>query len=161
MTRASLVLVGMALVATGCPSAYERTYEQRTAQLGREQERIDAQEAAAYEQARKYAAVVYFQTGSDVVGDDGRRELGWFVRQMAPYPKAIILIQGYADATGSEATNAGLSERRAASVADVLEGQGIARERLMTHGFGEAHPAAANASAAGRRDNRRVEVTVR
>jgi outer membrane protein OmpA-like peptidoglycan-associated protein len=159
--RAALVLGGTLGLVQGCPSAYHKTYERETARLETEQRAADAQAAARHAEASKYAAVVYFDVGSAVVGTDGERELRWFVGKMQPYPEAVILVQGFADVTGSEATNRTLSEDRARAVASYLSGQGIAASRLVTEGHGTASAAAANATAKGRERNRRVEVTVR
>jgi len=157
----TLGLVASAALLQGCPSAYQRTYEQQTQRLEAQQRAIDAQEATARAQAQQYAAVVYFEVGSAVVDVDGQRELRWFVQQMQPYPQATLDVQGFADSTGSEATNASLSQQRAASVASYLASQGIAPSRLVTTGFGTDSPAASNTTNQGRRNNRRVEVTVR
>jgi len=92
---------------------------------------------------------------------DGQREITWFVQQMQPYPQAMFDVQGFADSTGSEAKNAGLSQQRAEAVADYLASQGIDASRMVTKGFGTASPAASNVTSQGRRNNRRVEVTVR
>jgi len=151
----------LCLLLFGCTSAYQRTYDQQMQRLETEQQATQAQEAAAHAEAQKYAAVVYFAVGSAVVDADGQRELRWLVQQLQPYHQAILDVQGFADSTGSEATNAGLSEQRAANVANYLTSQGIAPSRLVTKGFGTASPAASNATTQGRRNNRRVEVTVR
>jgi outer membrane protein OmpA-like peptidoglycan-associated protein len=154
--------LGLALLlGQGCSTAYNRAYEKETQRLETEQRAADAQAAAEHAQASRYAAVVYFDVGSAVVGTDGERELRWFVEKMQPYPKAVILVQGFADATGSEGKNKTLSEDRAKAVASVLGAQGIAASRLVTQGYGTDSPAAANVSAKGRTRNRRVEVTVR
>jgi len=162
VTRTAEMLVGAALlVAQACPSAYQRTYEAETQKLEAQQRAADAQAAAQHAEASKYAAVVYFAVGSAVIGADGERELRWFVDKMQPYPQAVILVQGFADSTGQEATNQSLSVDRAQAVAAYLGTQGIAASRIDSQGFGTASPAAANATAKGRRNNRRVEVTVR
>ena len=164
MTRARLLAsaaFASAVLLQGCPSAYQRTYERQTEMLEQQQQAADAREAAAHAEASKYAAVIYFPVGSAVVDADGKRELRWFVQQMQPYPKAMIDVQGFADSTGSEATNQGLSTQRAANVASYLTAQGIDAARLVTTGFGTESPAASNATTQGRRNNRRVEVTVR
>jgi outer membrane protein OmpA-like peptidoglycan-associated protein len=149
------------LMLQGCPSAYQRTYEQETQRLDRQQAVLNEQAAAAHAQASKYAAVVYFAVGSAVVDEDGQRQLRWFAQQMQPYPQALIQVQGFTDSTGSEATNSGLSLERANNVASYLTTQGIAASRITTQGFGSNYAAASNASTQGRRNNRRVEVTVR
>jgi outer membrane protein OmpA-like peptidoglycan-associated protein len=160
-TTLAIVGIATALLLQGCPSAYQRTYEQETQRLETRQRVINEQEAAAHAEAQKYAAVIYFAVGSDVVDADGQRELRWFVQKMQPFPQAIIQVQGFADSTGSEATNQGLSTQRAVNVTAYLTSQGIAASRIVTQGFGTQYPAASNVSAQGRRNNRRVEVTVR
>jgi outer membrane protein OmpA-like peptidoglycan-associated protein len=153
------------LVATvlvqGCPSAYQRTYEQETRKLEAQQQAAAAQATAEHAEASRYAAVVYFDVGSAVIGADGQRELRWFVQKMQPYPQANVLVQGFADTTGTEAKNQSLSEQRADVVASYLAGQGIDRARLVVQGFGTESPAASNLTAPDRSRNRRVEVTVR
>jgi len=162
VTRIAEILVSAGLLLTqACPSAYQRTYEAETQKLEAQQRAADAQAAAQHAEASKYAAVVYFTVGSAVVDADGQRELRWFVDKMQPYPQAVILVQGFADSTGTEASNKSLSEDRAQAVAAYLGAQGIAASRIVSQGFGTASPAAANATAKGRRNNRRVEVTVR
>lgn len=157
---AAAALGAALLLAQGCPSAYQRTYERETLQLESQQRAAEARAAAAHSEASKYAAVVYFDVGSAVVGNDGQRELRWFVQKMQPYPEAVVLVQGFADVTGSEAKNRSLSADRAQAVASVLNAQGIAPARLATQGYGTESPAASNATTKGRRNNRRVEVTV-
>ena len=158
--RAAAVGVATALMLQGCPSAYQHAYEQENQRLENRQRIAQEQEQAAHAEAQKYAAVIYFAVGSATIDADGQRELNWFVQQMQPYPQALIEVQGFADSTGNEASNQGLSAQRAANVASYLASQGIA-SRLMTKGFGTASPAASNATSQGRRNNRRVEVTVR
>lgn len=150
-----------ALMLQGCPSAYQHAYEQETQRLENRQRIADEQEKAAHAEAQKYAAVIYFAVGSATIDADGQRELKWFVQQMQPYPKAMIDVHGFADSTGKEASNQGLSVERATNVKSFLASQGIDESRFVMQGFGEQYPAASNESAKGRRNNRRVEVTVR
>ena len=102
------------LFAFGCVSAYDETYAKETEMLEQAEQKRQAEEAAAHAEARKYAAVVYFDVNSAEINDV--RELDWFVKQMQPYPQAIIQVQGFADSTGTETLNQELSEQRAASV---------------------------------------------
>ena len=160
--RAALAVLAAAVVVLhGCPSAYQRTYEQETQRLEMQQRAAQAEAEAAHAQASKYAAVIYFAVGSSIVDQDGQRELNWFVQQMQPFPQAMIQVQGFTDSTGSEATNSDLSLQRAQNVAGYLSAQGIAPPRLIVQGFGQDYAAATNATGQGRRNNRRVEVTVR
>ncbi len=155
-----IAAVAAMLLVAGCPSAYQRTYDAETARLQAQAQQQRQQQEALHAQAARYAAVVYFATGSAVVNDAGQRELRWFVQQMQPYPQANVLVQGFADTTGSEAKNQGLSQDRAQAVAAYLSAQGIAASRMNVQGHGTGSPAAPNASVKGRRRNRRVEVTV-
>jgi len=156
-----VLLVVLAVVLSGCPSAYQRTYDREMATLEQQQRQVDAQQSAEYAEASRYAAVIYFATGSAAIDTDGLRQIGWFADKMKPYPQANFLVQGFADSTGSEEKNQQLSLERAQAVAQALAAQGIAPSRMNVQGFGTASAAAANTTAQGRRDNRRVEVTVR
>ena len=158
---AGAVVAAGCLLLQGCPSAYQRTYDQQMATLEAQQNAANAQAEAAHAQASKYAAVIYFAVGSPAIDQDGYRQLNWFVQQMQPYPQAQFLVQGFADSTGNEVNNQGLSLARAQNVAGYLASQGIAPPRMLVQGFGEDYAAASNETAQGRRNNRRVEVTVR
>jgi len=76
------------------------------------------------------------------------------------YDKTIIEVAGHTDSTGSAALNQSLSERRAQAVAAYLSSKGLPSKRLLTVGAGPSHPIASNASAEGRAQNRRVELTI-
>lgn len=72
-----------------------------------------------------------------------------------------IDVAGFTDSTGSAQYNQELSERRAASVANYLISAGVGHSRIQSRGFGERYPVASNNSAAGREQNRRVEINIR
>lgn len=76
------------------------------------------------------------------------------------YDDTNILIEGHTDNIGSESYNQGLSEERAASVADELKTLGVAGSRITEVGYGEEQPVTDNSTEAGRRQNRRVEVAI-
>jgi outer membrane protein OmpA-like peptidoglycan-associated protein len=71
-----------------------------------------------------------------------------------------IQVEGHTDSTGSDDYNQRLSVARAQSVRDYLVGNGIATTAVSTAGFGESRPVATNGTAAGRQQNRRVELVV-
>jgi outer membrane protein OmpA-like peptidoglycan-associated protein len=161
MRMLGMVVVAGALATMGCASAYDQAYAQETQRLEAQEQARRAEDRAAHAEARKYAAVVYFDVGSAVVKEQGYRELTWFVQKMRPYPKVIIQVQGFADSTGGDTLNQNLSEERSAAVARYLTSQGIQSSRLAVQGFASEFPAGSNESAQGRLNNRRVEVTVR
>ncbi|CAD7023465.1 MULTISPECIES: OmpA family protein [Pseudorhizobium] len=76
------------------------------------------------------------------------------------FNRTLIDVNGHTDSTGSLAHNQGLSERRAASVANYLGSRGVDQRRISTLGFGPSQPVASNATPEGRAQNRRVEVLI-
>jgi len=76
------------------------------------------------------------------------------------YNKTVVEVAGHTDSTGAAEYNQKLSERRANSVAQYLESQGLANNRVVTVGAGESRPVADNATPEGRQANRRVELTL-
>lgn len=75
------------------------------------------------------------------------------------YPNTIVEITGHTDSTGSDNYNIALSQRRAQSVANYLTSHGV-NQRIITTGRGETAPIASNDTAAGRAQNRRVEIKI-
>lgn len=71
-----------------------------------------------------------------------------------------VFIAGYADSTGTPAINQPLSSHRARSVAQYLIAHGVNPALITTRGYGARNPVKSNASVAGRRANRRVEITL-
>ena len=71
-----------------------------------------------------------------------------------------MTVTGHTDNTGSAAYNQDLSERRAWAVTSVLREAGVSSSRVRTVGAGESQPIATNQTAAGRQQNRRVDITI-
>lgn len=71
-----------------------------------------------------------------------------------------LLIAGHTDSVGSDDYNQRLSERRAQAAADYLMRQDIPPSRMNLVGLGESEPVSTNETAAGRQQNRRVEVAI-
>jgi outer membrane protein OmpA-like peptidoglycan-associated protein len=76
------------------------------------------------------------------------------------HPGLKLRIEGYTDSTGSDATNLKLSEQRAGAVRLFLIQQGLSPDSVTSMGMGSADPLASNDTAAGRQQNRRVEIVV-
>jgi outer membrane protein OmpA-like peptidoglycan-associated protein len=76
------------------------------------------------------------------------------------YPDLKLEIDGFTDNKGTPQYNMTLSDKRAKAVRDFLVSQGVATDAVTTKGFGESNPVATNATAAGRQQNRRVELVV-
>jgi outer membrane protein OmpA-like peptidoglycan-associated protein len=103
---------------------------------------------------------ITFQTNSADLKPDFYNVLNSVVLVLKEYDKTILEVAGHTDNTGTAQYNQGLSERRASTVAQYLESQGVNNQRIMTVGAGEGHPIASNATAQGRQANRRVELTL-
>jgi outer membrane protein OmpA-like peptidoglycan-associated protein len=103
---------------------------------------------------------VLFTTGKADLKLGATDNLNKLVAFLDKYPDRSIAIHGYTDSIGSEDYNQGLSERRADSVKSYLTGQGIGSSRITASGKGRSDPVADNDSAAGRQQNRRVEVII-
>jgi outer membrane protein OmpA-like peptidoglycan-associated protein len=76
-------------------------------------------------------------------------------------PDSEIVVEGFTDSQGTASYNQELSQRRAQTVRDYLVTRGIASDRVASQGFGPTRPVAANNSAEGRANNRRVEIVVK
>lgn len=105
---------------------------------------------------------------SDVLFATGRWDLKPITREKLARLSGIILshlglklqVEGYTDNVGSDAMNMRLSEHRADGVRDFLVSQGIADSSVTAQGFGKTNFVADNSTAAGRQQNRRVELVV-
>jgi len=86
--------------------------------------------------------------------------LNALARNLQQYPNTSVEVVGHTDSTGAASYNQQLSERRALSVRSVLLNAGVSGSRLRAFGQGENSPVASNASAAGRQQNRRVEIFI-
>lgn len=103
---------------------------------------------------------VLFATGSASVNGSLRTEVASIGANLMSYPNSTIKVLGHTDNVGTAAFNADLSQRRAIAVADILAGSGVPSSRLTAIGMGEDRPVASNLTAAGRAQNRRVEILI-
>ncbi len=102
---------------------------------------------------------VLFEFDSADLTPEAARTIAALAEEIAATQGGISVV-GHTDAIGTDEYNQGLSERRARAVADYLERAGVAPERLVVGGAGEARPIAPNETEAGRAENRRVEIAV-
>jgi outer membrane protein OmpA-like peptidoglycan-associated protein len=103
---------------------------------------------------------VLFATDSDRLRPGAIEKLRALAGYLRDNPGVRVAIDGFTDSRGSDAHNQDLSERRAASVRAAFDQMGVTRARFSVVGHGERDPVASNATAAGMRQNRRVEVTL-
>lgn len=103
---------------------------------------------------------VFFEVDSAELKPAARQDLARLAAYVREYPDRNVVVEGHTDSQGSDSYNADLSARRAQAVSSYLVQQGVDPARLVAQGFGERHPVASNDSAAGRQQNRRVEMLV-
>jgi outer membrane protein OmpA-like peptidoglycan-associated protein len=103
---------------------------------------------------------VLFDVDQATLRPGAREKLARVAGILGSHPDLKIEIEGHADSTGTDEHNQRLSERRAESVRFYLGDQGIGKSVVAAVGFGESRPVATNGTAAGRQQNRRVELIV-
>jgi hypothetical protein len=102
---------------------------------------------------------ILFATGKAVLQPESRPVLKEIAATMKQHGDLKILIEGHTDNVGSPASNLTLSDARAAAVKTVLVSEyGIDGGRITTKGLGDTKPSVPNTTAAGRAQNRRVEI---
>ncbi|MBB4118559.1 outer membrane protein OmpA-like peptidoglycan-associated protein [Mesonia hippocampi] len=110
------------------------------------------------DQLNSYSKTVLFKTGKADIQEGSYDELQAIADIMKKFPNAKFKVEGHTDSTGSASLNLRLSKERAASVREFLITKGIPAEALTSEGYGEKQPIASNATASGRKENRRVEI---
>jgi outer membrane protein OmpA-like peptidoglycan-associated protein len=103
---------------------------------------------------------VLFDFDKATLRPEALRQLGVVLQAVKDQPNLQTHIVGHTDGVGSDAYNIKLSQRRAESVAQYLASQGVPRQSITTDWRGKREPIASNATAAGRAQNRRVEITL-
>lgn len=101
-----------------------------------------------------------FATDRAILEPGAERHLERLVGFLQRYPERRVEIEGHTDNVGASAYNVGLSQRRAESVLSHLTQRGVEASRLSALGFGQERPIASNQTAAGRQQNRRVEIII-
>ena len=111
------------------------------------------------EQRVNYAAKrIFFITGSAKLSSKSDVALNEVVKILNDDKNVKLSIEGHTDNVGKADYNKTLSEKRAASVKTYLIAHGVDESRLTSEGFGMDKPVASNKTAAGRAQNRRVEL---
>ena len=110
---------------------------------------------------------ILFATGSSTLSATAKNSLGKFAEVLKQNTDCDVAVQGYTDNAGwknstaeqSVQKNLNLSQQRAQAVTNYLNSLGVSNNQIRsTTGFGEANPVADNSTAAGKAQNRRVEV---
>jgi outer membrane protein OmpA-like peptidoglycan-associated protein len=105
-------------------------------------------------------ADVLFDTGKHTLRPVAREKLAKLSGILLSYASLSLELEGHTDSVGTDESNMLLSDRRANAVRDYLIQEGIAGSSVAARGFGEGQAVATNDTAAGRQENRRVELVV-
>ncbi len=109
----------------------------------------------------EYSKTILFDLNKSTIRKDSYDALESIAEIMNEYPNTVFHIEGHTDSQGRDSYNMKLSKERAASVRDYLvKEQNIDADRVTSEGYGEERPIATNKTAAGRQQNRRVEVSL-
>ena len=103
---------------------------------------------------------VLFDTAKFSLRPEAREKLAKVAGIVSGHPGLSLAVEGHTDSVGGDDYNQTLSEQRGGSVRDYLVGQGMAGGSVTSNGFGKTRPVASNDTAAGRQQNRRVELVI-
>jgi len=103
---------------------------------------------------------VLFDTAKFSLRPEAREKLAKVAGIVSGHPGLRLDVEGHTDNVGGDAYNQNLSEQRGSSVRDYLTQQGMQQGSVSTKGFGKTQPIATNDTAAGRQQNRRVELVI-
>lgn len=103
---------------------------------------------------------ILFEFGKATLLSGTQSKLAQLAKILSTYADRKIVVEGHTDNVGTDAFNLQLSEARAESVRNALINNGLSSDMISAVGFGKTKPVASNETAAGRQQNRRVEVVV-
>jgi chemotaxis protein MotB len=176
-------LVLSTLSLSGCSMFQNKDLEAQNAQLQTQVQQLQTQNQQLQQQVasqteqitRLQGAIKYtvnsdllFPSGSWEISQRGQDVMAKIASQLAPFQQNHLVVNGYTDNTpiGADlrrrgvSSNQELSEKRADAVMQYLITQGVKADLISAKGFGDADPVASNDTAAGRAQNRRVEITL-
>ena len=178
ITRPSVtaLAVFIALLLAGCApqtdyDALQARYQQEQAanqKLHAANTQLQAKLAPQGTQTYTVAADLLFVPGNFDVTQNGQAALNDIAGKLSVLKSGKIKVSGYTDDQGigeslkkqGIKTNLDLSTKRADVVANYLRTHGVEAKLISAKGYGDTHPVAPNNTAAGRAQNRRIEIVV-
>jgi len=174
MFTTRLAPAGLSLLAAvalaGCVSKSEYEALQAKYQTSEQQNADLRQQVGRLQGAIKFVvnSDLLFPSGSWQMSAEGQEVIAKLASQLAPTQRNKIIVNGYTDNAPISArlrkegvaSNQVLSEKRAQAVMQFIISRGVRQDMIMAVGHGEANPIATNATAQGRAQNRRVELTL-
>ncbi len=157
-SRAALIGAGIGALAGGVAGYNWDKIRGNVQSAGADQMGIDVSEQPDGTLKVNVPSTVSFDTDSYQLKPELRPVLDAVARSLVEHPELRAHVVGHTDITGAASYNQTLSENRARSVVNYLSRQGVAPDRLSSEGRGATDPIADNSTAAGRAQNRRVEI---
>lgn len=117
---------------------------------------IPVEQPAPVKEETNISTPILFNINKTTVHKSSYPVLEEAAEEMKENKEAVIVVDGYTDATGTKAYNKQLSVKRAVAVKSHLRKMGVNPKRVKTVGHGEDSPAATNNTAEGRMQNRRA-----
>jgi outer membrane protein OmpA-like peptidoglycan-associated protein len=114
--------------------------------------------AAVIKKLNQFSKSVLFDSSKATIKLESNSNLESIVKVMNEYNSANFRLEGHTDNTGNAAKNLQLSKERAAAIKTYLIANGIKENRLSSEGYGIEKPIVSNKTAAGKAQNRRVEI---
>jgi outer membrane protein OmpA-like peptidoglycan-associated protein len=130
--------------SSGCPGKYVAAPESEKVVILASEPRVEEKVMVAAAEPKIIVLAfedIHFDFDKSTLKPAARTILKKNIQIMKDNPNAKVRIAGYTSASGTEAYNQKLSERRARSVQEYLINEGIASDRLTTIGYGESDPA--------------------
>src|SRR6202161_2997984 len=152
--------------ARAAQAAAEHNAQQATDQTEQMRERLRAQLGQVLQTQETARGLivnmsdVLFDTAKYTLKPEAREKLAKVSGILLAYPNLKVQVEGYTDNVGSEQYNLTLSQQRGDAVRDYLISQGVSPDNITATGYGMSSPIADNATAAGRAQNRRVNLVV-
>jgi outer membrane protein OmpA-like peptidoglycan-associated protein len=146
--------------------AAEHSAQQATDQTEQMRERLKAQLSQVLQTQETARGLivnlsdVLFDTGKYTLKPDAREKLAKVSGILLAYPNLKVQVEGYTDNVGGDQYNLTLSQQRGDAVRAYLVSQGVSPDNITATGYGMSNPVADNATAAGRAQNRRVNMVV-
>lgn len=116
---------------------------------------------AVKKQIEQAASHIYFETGKDILKKESNAGLDKIVALLDADKDLKVDIEGHTDNVGDALKNKELSDARAAAVKNYFAAKGIDAARITSAGYGSEKPVADNKTAAGKAQNRRVELKLK
>lgn len=104
---------------------------------------------------------LYFNFDSSNLSNDSTNILAELIKEIKSNPFLQIDVIGYSDSAGDKAYNKILSMKRAKNVIELLKREGIDEKFISLYYYGEANPLVETADGVAKKENRRVEITIK